>query len=139
MRTALASALLLAALAAPAAAAPAAGGPLPAAHHPLLHWRVRAWQPPAAPLAGLRAEFDPVSGEWVVPTVAAGPERRVHPLADIRAQVRADGSRFATLGSRGRVYSLAVLGDDGALRHECAHDEAEALARVRAAEARGER
>ncbi|NOT34684.1 MAG: hypothetical protein HOP12_11015 [Candidatus Eisenbacteria bacterium] len=119
--------------------APVASSP----RHPLLYLHPRPWQPPQLPPppqppeAGLRAAFDPITGEWIEPAPLDAEKlafARAATLADIPVQIRADGSGFAVLGGRLRAYSMVRIGSDGELEFDCVHSEAEAIARVRESE-----
>lgn len=99
----------------------------------LLHLHPRPWHP-AAPLAGLRTDVDPV-GDGLAPSdeaaFAAIRDARARALADVRVQMRPDGSGYAVLGGLLRAYAIARIGPGGRLVEDCAHSEADALERLR--------
>jgi len=111
--------LVLLVLAGPALAAPAG------ASRAAVSWRPRAWQPPVAATGALR--FDPESGAGrELPEVAAEAAQRRAALASVPVRRHADGSRSAVIGGLARRYTVARIGDDGALHESCVTSEAEA-------------
>ena len=124
--------LLLACTAAPGAAAEPALNPTSASI--LLHLHPRPWRPPSVAMsAGLRTDVDP-GGERLSPNAqeafAAIREARARALANVRVDVRPDGSGHAVLGGLLRAYAVARIGPDGKLVEDCVHSEAGALERL---------
>lgn len=113
--------------------------PAASARHPLLSWHPLPWRPATPAIgAGLRAEVDPATGEWVTPRATPVPlETAIGRMreAGLTVVTRADGSRFVTVGDRLHKWSVVSEGPDGALRHACVNSEDEAIARARAAAA----
>jgi hypothetical protein len=123
--------LLLACTAAPAAAEPALN---PASASILLHLHPRPWHPPAAVVrAGLRTDVDPGPeglGAAADEAYAAIREARTRALANVRLEMRPDGSGRAVVGGLLRSYALARIGPGGRIVEDCAQSEAEALERL---------
>jgi hypothetical protein len=129
--------LLAAAVLAPASvsSAPSAAAPAPRP----VSFRPRAWQPPAArhavaaPAARAAAPAM-VEGSDPLPS-PFDPEAlgrtRAEALANVKIELRADGSRHAVLGNAIRAYSVAHVDENGQLQMDCATSEADAIARAR--------
>ena len=125
--------LMLAVLLACGAATRAGAEPIlnPASASILLHLHPRAWHPPAAlGLAGLRTDVDPGGDGLADPmdgAFAAMREARARALANVRVELRPDGSAHAVVGGLLRAYAMARIGPEGRLVEDCTHSEAEAL------------
>jgi hypothetical protein len=120
-------------LAACACVTTAQAGPGPTSTSILLHLHPHAWHPPVAPLAaGLRTDVDAPVSALELPDAAAAHAARQRALANVRVQMRPDGSGFAVVGGLLRAYSVARIGDDGRLVEDCAHSEEEALKMIAA-------
>lgn len=143
MRVIVPAFVLLAGFAAPALAHEPRTGVSPsavAAHHPLVAWRPVAWRPAAPAIgAGMRVEVDPATGELVTPTTPVPLETALRAMrqAGLTVRQRPDGSRQVVVGDRLRKWSVASVGPDGAMRHECVSSEEAAVERARAAAAGG--
>jgi hypothetical protein len=100
----------------------------------LLHLHPRPWQPPLAVVGvGLRTDVDPGRvglGPNIDEAFAAMREARARALANVRVEVRPDGSGRAVVGGLLRAYALVRIGPDGKLVEDCAHSEADALERL---------
>ena len=125
--------LMLAVLLACGATTRAGAGPIsdPASTSILLHLHPRPWHPPTA-LApvGLRTDVDPGGDGLADPmdgAFAAMREARARALANVRVELRPDGSAHAVVGGLLRAYAVARLGPEGRLVEDCTHSEAEAL------------
>jgi len=135
MRTILTSFLLLAV--APVIAL--AQAPPPSAAR-LVRFHPTAWQLPVAVRAGMR--FDPETGEVPVvqgsrgtSEVALAPtQARAREIAAANVTRHADGSRHAVLGAAFRSWTVVTIEPDGKLSADCVSSDAEAKARVDAAE-----
>jgi hypothetical protein len=129
MRHVLLVPLLLACAFAPTAGAEPALNPHAASI--LLHLHPRPWHPPAAAVrAGLRTDVDPGGEGLGAPmdeAFAAIREARARALANVRVEMRPDGSGRAVVGGLLRAYALARIGPGGQLVEDCAHSEADAL------------
>ena len=104
----------------------------PASASILLHLHPRPWHP-ATPLAGLRSDVDPGGDGLAAPmedAFASMREARARALANVRVQMRPDGSGYAVVGGLLRAYAVARIGPGGRLEEDCAHSEAEALGRL---------
>lgn len=116
------------------ASAGAAPGLNPTSASILLHLHPRPWHP-ATPLAsvGLRTDVDPGVDGLAAPmedAFAAMREARARAFANVRMQVRPDGSAYAVVGGLLRAYAVARIGPEGRLVEDCEHSEAEALERL---------
>ena len=135
MRTIVTSFLLLAV--APLVAL--AQAPPPSASR-LVRFHPTSWQFPAALMAGMR--FDPETGEVPVvqgtrgtSEVALAPSQaRARAIAEANVTRRADGSRHAVVGGAFRSWTVATIDAEGRLTTDCVSTDAEAKARVDAAD-----
>ena len=95
-------------------------------------WRPHAWRPPvASSVAAARVRSDPLEpGSPIAPDLAAAMAAHRAALAAVPVVRRADGSRSAVLGGLARRWTVARVGDDGALHESCVTSEAQARALV---------
>lgn len=101
----------------------------------LLRLHPAPWRPPggaAVATAGMRYEPD-ASGAAPLVAPATGTYARAQAEAGVR--VSADGTRHAVLAGAIRSYTVVRIDESGRLVGDCVDSEAEAVRRVRAAEA----